>query len=161
VIYYFAYGSNMDEAQMREGCPDARLMGVGRLKDYKLAFTRRSSRRECGVADALPAPGENVWGVLWELTFRDLARLDKREGVPGAYERATKDVWLQQINGEAAVTAEVYFVSRKEKKRWAQAAPAELKPNAAYKSLLLNGARQHGLPKEYVGKVITTLDTND
>jgi hypothetical protein len=53
----FAYGSNMDWNQMRERCPSSRFVGIAVLRDHKLAFTRKSLKRGCGVADLIAEGG--------------------------------------------------------------------------------------------------------
>lgn len=35
---YFAYGSNLDLAQMAQRCPDAEIVGPVRLENYELRF---------------------------------------------------------------------------------------------------------------------------
>ena len=35
---YIAYGSNMSEVQMARRCPDAVLLGTGRIRGYELLF---------------------------------------------------------------------------------------------------------------------------
>ena len=82
----FAYGSNMDIAQMRERYPDskdrldpvvAKAVGVEALLP-----ARYSGHREGGVGSIIRAPGELVWGIVCHIvTSLDLKRLDTREGV--------------------------------------------------------------------------------
>ena len=55
--WYFAYGSNLDWAQIRERCPSTEAVSVVAARGYRLAFTRFSTNRQCGAADILPAPG--------------------------------------------------------------------------------------------------------
>ena len=35
---YIAYGSNMDLEQMQRRCPEAELLGTGRLENWRLMF---------------------------------------------------------------------------------------------------------------------------
>ena len=79
-MLYFAYGSNMDCAQIRTRCPSASFIGIAKLPNHKIAFTRKSTRRGCGVADVVRQDGAGVWGVVYEITDSDLAQLDKDEG---------------------------------------------------------------------------------
>ena len=37
-LLYFAYGSNMNLDQMAFRCPDAEVVGVVRVDDYRLTF---------------------------------------------------------------------------------------------------------------------------
>ena len=87
--YYLAYGSNMDEKQMKERCPNSKRIGKGLLHDHKIGFTRFSKKRDSAVADILVSPGDVVWGIIYELTENDLAKLDVNEGHPHAYIRKT------------------------------------------------------------------------
>ncbi len=54
---YFAYGSNMSQDQIRARCPSHKFLCAAELPGHKLAFTRYSRKRECGVADIVPARG--------------------------------------------------------------------------------------------------------
>ena len=71
-MLYFAYGSNMNWLQMQNRCPSARFLYRAVLPDYKLAFTRKSVKRGCGVADVVPARGQNAWGVVYEISNLDV-----------------------------------------------------------------------------------------
>ena len=145
-MLYFAYGSNLDWAQMKRRCPSARFVCVARLTGYKLAFTRLSERRLCGTADVVAAAGSDVWGVVYELDERDFGPLDEYEGcVPGrannAYDRIEVQV-LQDGDEARSATAWVYVVSTKLER--------EQIPNAEYKRLMTEGARYWGLPQAYI-----------
>jgi hypothetical protein len=47
---YFAYGSNLDAAQMRARCPSAKLLGAAILDGYRLGFAGQSAAWGGGVA---------------------------------------------------------------------------------------------------------------
>jgi gamma-glutamylcyclotransferase len=136
---YFAYGSNMSPAVMADWCPDHSCLGPARLADHRLAFLRRSIRWQAGAADVVPAPGEEVWGVLYELGPAGLDLLDEKEGGGWAYLRREVEVELPDGSRRAAVT---YVVAEKE--------PREVPPRADYVALLVDAARQRGLPGHYV-----------
>ena len=86
-MLYFAYGSNMNWLQMQDRCPSARFLCRAVLPDYKLAFTRKSIKRGCGVADVVPAPGQTAWGVVYEISNLDVENLDRSEGYRPGRER--------------------------------------------------------------------------
>ena len=44
-MFYFAYGSNMDERQMQSRCLESLLVGIAILDGYRLGFTRYSKNR--------------------------------------------------------------------------------------------------------------------
>ena len=137
-IWYFAYGSNMNEWLFRKRRHmvwlDAR---VARLDGYRLAFSRAGGRYP-GVsapANIVEAPGESVYGVLYLLPPRKFARLDNSEGKQYAY------VWADVEDAEGQrIPAVTYKV--------ADAVP-EGQPSRQYLDLLREAARQRGLPADY------------
>lgn len=83
---YAAYGSNMCEDQMRRRCPSARMVTVGHLPGFRLAFSGMS-KRGGGVATIAPQRGSEVPCVVWDISSEDSLRLDRFEGVPHCYQR--------------------------------------------------------------------------
>ena len=83
---YFAYSSNIDLDQMRYRCPDATVYGQAVLDNYDLRF------RGSGVATVEPKEGACVYGLLWELTDKCEASLDRYEGYPRLYIKQTLEV---------------------------------------------------------------------
>ncbi|KAL2175541.1 uncharacterized protein P884DRAFT_262340 [Thermothelomyces heterothallicus CBS 202.75] len=94
---YFAFGSNLWKQQMSLRCPSSTYVGIGHLRGYEWFINAR------GYANIAPSakdggPGSQeagqeldgeVWGLVYELTRDDEARLDANEGVPYAYEKQT------------------------------------------------------------------------
>jgi gamma-glutamylcyclotransferase (GGCT)/AIG2-like uncharacterized protein YtfP len=147
-VLYFAYGSNMNWNQMRERCPTSRFVGIAVLRDHKLAFTRESVCRGCGVADVVAEDRARVWGVVYEIADLDVGKLDACEGFrPG---RATSPYYRRDcmvfLDGEdqRPLTVSAYF---------GHPQPDPPLPNAAYKDLILAGARHWHLPEEYICKL--------
>ena len=98
MVLYFAYGSNLDEAQMAARCHEPTHKGIAFLDDYRFVFSGVSPLREnMGVASIRHAPGKKCAGLLWEITDADLTALDEREGYPVRYQR--KIVSLQDAQG--------------------------------------------------------------
>ena len=87
MLKYFAYGSNLDEAQMKLRCPGLKVISPGCLRDYRLDFTHFSSGWSCGVADVVESEEGEVWGVVYEITQQNLESLDSDEGFPDFYTR--------------------------------------------------------------------------
>lgn len=102
---YFAYGSNLSEDQMRERCPDSRVVGTASLKNHSLRFAGYSRRWDGGVATVIHGKDE-VPGLLWTLSDEDLERLDGFECHPKVYER--RKVAVVKPDGRN-VKAWVYF----------------------------------------------------
>jgi gamma-glutamylcyclotransferase len=131
---YFAYGSNMNWEQMKQRCPSALFLGVGRLKDHRLAITRKSRRRLCGTADVIEEPGSVVWGIVYEIEAAELLVLD---GFEDGYRRESMNI---SVSGQEA-TAWVYIAEK-------ELCPPP--PSAHYKRLMLEGARHWRLPTDYI-----------
>lgn len=89
---YFAFGSNMDDAQMARRCPGATAVTMATLPDHRLAFRGPSKNRGGGVASIDPAPGRSVRGLLWNLSEEDVLTLDRMEGAPQWYKRVSLSV---------------------------------------------------------------------
>ena len=144
-MLYFAYGSNMNWNQMRERCPSSRFVGIAVLRDHKLAFTRKSVDRGCGVADVVEEDGAHVWGVVYEIADLDVGKLDTKEGFrPGrdknSYNRRECMVFLDGKD-QRPLTVSAYFGDPQ---------PNPPLPNATYRNLILAGAEHWHLPKQYI-----------
>lgn len=70
---YFAYGSNLCVRQMARRCPDAADPRPAVLADHDWLINQR------GVATVEPLAGNQVHGVLWQISDGDLATLDSAE----------------------------------------------------------------------------------
>jgi len=84
VILHFAYGSNMSRAVMRKRAPLARPVGVATLANHGFRITAD------GYASVAQRRRDNVYGVLWRLTPRDLVTLAAWENVAGGLYRAQR-----------------------------------------------------------------------
>lgn len=150
---YFAYGSNMDREQIGKRCPSAQFVCVAVLPDHRLAFTRESKCRGCGVADAVAEDGGSVVGVVFEINDADLFRLDVSEGY--RVHRTEKNSYIRR----ECVVLEVGDKPDPEKMHllvWTYfAVPQENppRPNQEYKDLIVSGAKCWGLPDDYIAKL--------
>ena len=102
-ILSFAYGSNMNPIRMAQRCPGAITLGVGVLRNYRLA--------ERLYADIDFQEGAEVHGVLYLISEQNLRSLDAREGYPKVYRRMWLDV---EFEGETylAVTYEMTIMTK-------------------------------------------------
>lgn len=82
--YYIAYGSNLNLRQMRDRCPDARLIGTSRLDGWTLHFRKSVTGYYLNIE---PEKGGAVPVAVWEITKADEARLDRCEGFPKIYDK--------------------------------------------------------------------------
>jgi cation transport regulator ChaC len=139
-IWYFAYGSNMSDTIFcgRRGMRPLATR-VARLDGYRLCFNLPIGPGERGVANVEPEAGARTHGVIYLLTRAELDRLDRTEGVHfGAYRRIPIDVVTEDEMLLAAITYRSWRTD------------AARKPSPRYHQLLLDGAREHGLPPAYV-----------
>lgn len=130
-MLYFAYGSNMSRGPMRTRCPTAKELGRAILRGYRFVIMAN------GFASVVPAPGAAVHGIVWRIGPRDLAALDAYEDIAGGlYRKAT----LPLLKDAATVNALVYLGNEKRQGR----------PRAAYMALVIEAARDGGLPEDYI-----------
>jgi cation transport regulator ChaC len=146
-LWYFAYGSNMSSAIFLERRGMHPLVTRrARLDGFSLCFSLPVGDGERGVANVQMAPGAHVWGVAYLVAACECDHLDRTEGVPaGFYERIPVTPCLDDGTRLEAFT---YRSTRAVDGR---------KPSARYIGLLLDGARRHGLPAEYV-QALAALD---
>lgn len=138
-IWYFAYGSNMNERLFRKRRHMTWVESrVGRLQGYRLVFTVAGGMRP-GVsapANIVPQAGEVVYGALYLLPLRKFARLDNSEGKQYDYLRTD----AEDLAGNRLPIL-TYRVPH---------AAAEGRPGPRYFELIREAARERGLPAEYV-----------
>ena len=145
-VWYFAYGSNLAPSTFvgRRGITpfDAH---AGWLEDFSLCFDLPVGPGERGVANVLACPGSRLWGVAYRITIADAERLDRTEGVDrGYYVRAP--VTVRRIAPVEPLDAFTYQSRHGVTGR---------KPSVRYLGIILEGARHHALPAEW----ITYLET--
>jgi gamma-glutamylcyclotransferase (GGCT)/AIG2-like uncharacterized protein YtfP len=131
VILYFAYGSNMSRGPMRSRCPTAEESGLAILRGYRFVIMAN------GYASVVPAAGADVHGLLWRIDPQDLAALDDYEDVAGGlYRRAT----LSVVQDGKSTDALVYLGCE----------TREGRPRPGYIALVVEAARECGLPEPYI-----------
>ena len=141
--WYFAYGSNlsMDRKEKRTGC--IREARVAHLPGYRLAFNKQGENGEV-YANIMPADGDEVWGVIYRCNPEAMAKLDHCEGVDsGHYTR--EQVTAITRSGDA-VPAETYIAGEGH-------LCEEGRPSDRYLNCILSGAKEHGLPADYIRRV--------
>ncbi len=130
---YFAYGSNMLESRMKQRAPSAVAIGTGALENYRISFNKEGGDGS-GKANIEESPGSVVYGVLYRLNPADLIKLD---GFESGYERRTFEIKA----GKRTIQAHAYISTCFTEE------PVALR---SYKDMVLDGAREHGLPEHYL-----------
>lgn len=133
-VWYFAYGSNMNERLFRERRYMKRLESrVARLDGYRLVFTSAGGMRP-GVsapANIVAVLGGLVYGALYLLPLHQFARLDNSEGKQYDY------LWTE---AEDLASNRLPVVTY-----WVTKTAPEGRPGRAYLNLLREAAHQRGL----------------
>lgn len=89
---------------MLERCPDSQSKCKATLPDYELVFAGYSKRWKGGVATIRPCKGMEVKGAIYEISDKDLNRLDRYEGHPIVYNRIKVKVTTEYGESVEAVT---------------------------------------------------------
>jgi gamma-glutamylcyclotransferase len=138
--WYFAYGSNMNRAQMRSRAGQIVEEQPARLENYEMLFNKRA-RGGYATANIHPAPGKTVHGVLYKIPEAAFRNLDRFESVPQHYRRI--EVLVTDGAGKK-IAAQAYIATKIHK---------GLRPAPHYLQTILEGAGEHGLPAEYIGEI--------
>ena len=141
-LWYFAYGANMD----RETLVTRRKIVPGKvepacLEGYELVFDQAGIPLiEPSFANLKSAAGACVHGVAYALSAKQLEELDALEG-GGAYDHIEVDL---QLASGAVVSGVSYVTDDRVEGRL---------PSQRYMSLLLRGAREQGLPADWLARL--------
>ena len=142
---YFVYGSDMNHEQIISRCSKPEVFAVACLKDHRISFSGYSKTWDGGDESIIRAPGENLWGVIYKLSFSDADRLD-----------AWQDVRLDGNGSHFLCPAEV--MDAKETlypvlliKKSILGEPE--RPTEEYLQHIVSGARFHALPSGYIEKL--------
>jgi gamma-glutamylcyclotransferase (GGCT)/AIG2-like uncharacterized protein YtfP len=132
-MYYFTYGSNFNKRQMAERCPDCKPRFTAELPNYKLIFSGWSRQWKGGTASIKRSGRDKVLGAVYEISDRDLARLDLFEDCPESYSRLKVTVYRDTGEPVEAIT----YIRAKQSE--------ETKPSSEYLSNIRLGYRDWGL----------------
>ena len=88
---YLAYGSNLNLGQMAYRCPDSQVAGKAELPGYRLLFRGRPGNAHATIERN---EGRTVPVLLWKVSVRDEACLDRYEGYPYYYDKVQIPVEL-------------------------------------------------------------------
>lgn len=141
LVSYFAIASMMNNVGLNARGLFSKQSRPGELLDHELIFYGTQ-----GMAAAKPNPGQSFHGVLHELTVEDMCKLDKIEvGVARSAAKA-------RLYDGTVVDCVVYCDDVDKKKATGQDAEDKL-PSERYIAIMIEGAENHGVAKEYVDKL--------
>jgi len=139
--YYFAFGSNTDTLQVAQRMPEAVVVGVAKLYEYRFAFGGSSLYRGGAVATIIEQADSSVVGVLYSTTEGELEDMDGFEG--SEYDRVTVSVRI----GDRLVDAYTYKLREPQLDRDV--------PSSEYMSKLVKGYREHGIPSDQLRDAVS------
>ena len=82
-MYYIAYGSNLNKAEMHERCPHAKFVGLGIIEGYVLTYRGNPGRAYLTVD---PKKDDFVRVAVWDVDESDKLSLDEYEDYPNLYD---------------------------------------------------------------------------
>ncbi len=134
---YFAYGSNLLSQRLRARTPSAVALGCAVLRGHELRW-HMASRDGSGKCDVVSGPGtgQTVHGVVYRIASDEKKALDTAESLGVGYRQQIVEVEL----GAETAHALVYQALRVD---------ASILPYDWYKTLVVSGALEHGLPALY------------
>ncbi len=137
-ITIFAYGSNMRTSRLKVRTPSAKPLGIGQLKDHVLRWHKTGSNGS-GKCDVVHTgrDGDVVWGVLYTLDVAEKPALDEAEALGIGYTEIRADI----VTSDENIAAWLYV---------AIDIDASLIPYDWYKAFVVEGAREHALPQDYI-----------
>jgi len=148
----FAFGSNMCSGRFR--AYGVSPEGPGRaavLPGHHLLFNKKSTDDKSGKANVAAQAGSDVWGVLYTIPDADLDKLDRGEG---GYRRVRSSL---RLTDNTSTDAWVYVAKKPQN-------DPPLRPYTWYKRFLVEGAREHSLPADYIANlesIIAVQDANE
>jgi gamma-glutamylcyclotransferase (GGCT)/AIG2-like uncharacterized protein YtfP len=143
-VKYFAYASNMNQAQMQRWCPASRFVKAVLLGGYRFVYDGFSVTWDGAVGNIVKSGTEKVWGALYEITERDRLTLDAFEGYPRSYEHTEVEVKDRDGNAYRAMT-------------YVRTGRALGKPHPDYERIVIDGAKESGVPEEYIDKALRVI----
>ena len=140
-MLYFAYGSNLCVARLRDRVPGARFVGLATLEGYVLRWHKRSNKDESGKLSVAVSGESNaaVPGALFAIPVGEKRQLDRAEGLGYGYEQRT----VVTTTTTGPIEAVTYVASPSH-------IDDELVPFSWYRDIAAAGAASLGLPDAHV-----------
>lgn len=135
-IWYFAYGSNIKESQLKERGINPRNYKAGYINNFYLRFNKKSTDGS-GKANIERKEGEKVWGVFYRISEAEYLNLHEN------FEKGYNQIELSGTVQDEHCLAKTFIAS-------SQRIDDSLMPTQKYKKIIIEGAEEKRLPKEYI-----------
>ena len=130
-MLYFAFGSNLNQKQMKRRCRDSKYIGCYSLKNYKLVF--RNYFLGGGVADVEKKNNSSVLGAIYKISKKDERELDIYEDFPKTYIKK-----YFRLLGKKVM---FYYMPKKTR---------SIPPSKRYLNLIIQGYKDCGYRNNYI-----------
>ena len=139
---YFAYGVNMLTPKMVSIITFSQAIGIAELSGYRFDFNKQSHKDESAHANIVATQNakDKVYGVVYEFSDSNKEALELAENVPYGYHAETISVVCQRQKLDV-----VTYLSDNP-----QFLKEGLVPFTWYKAMIVRGAKDHELPKQYI-----------
>jgi gamma-glutamylcyclotransferase (GGCT)/AIG2-like uncharacterized protein YtfP len=152
--FTFAYGSNMNSSDLRSwlernGYNSALIVDrrPAVLEGYDFVWNYHSRGRGGGAANLERRENSRVYGLVVEFEEPLLKAFDRKEGHPLFYSRGEKRIRVKRLDNDEIVEAWLYIANPN------RGDSRDIRPTRAYKKIILDGAREYGLPEEFIDKL--------
>lgn len=139
---YFGYGSNMSSRRLKQRCSTATFLEICKIEGYKLVFNKKSQDESLKANIRYTGHAYDiVWGVIFEIEDNQKPALDRAEGKGFGYNESlivVSDKQGNQHECSAFIASETQYLED------------NLLPYDWYMEHCITGAKEHGLPEEYV-----------
>ncbi len=132
-VLYFAYAHDLDRKLMKERAPESRPRVTATLPNFRLVFLGWSRQWKGGIATLRGTHGAKVAGGVYEISDKDLRRLDNLEGYPRESNRINVTVFTEEGD---ALQAVAYIKTGQAE---------ETKPSREYLAVIQQGYRDWGI----------------
>lgn len=129
---------------MARRCPESKFVGLATLQGWKWFINTRR------YANVIRSPEDLVYGLVYEISPSDEARLDRAEGVPYAYVKEMMEIELQvAVSGEKSLVQALVYI---DEERVTDGVPWDEYIERMNQGI--NDAAARGMPKWYIDKYI-------
>jgi cation transport regulator ChaC len=135
----------MKLSRIKSRTPSAKPIERAKIYGKRLAFNKLS-KNGSGKANLVDDAKAETWGVIFEIEKKEMDSLDKRES---GYQRMQVEVVSDDGN---LYVAETYIALGLDDK---------LQPYNSYKTMILEGANEFGLPQIYIDGLTSVLSIPD
>ena len=147
-VTLFAYGGIMNQSLVGGRGIRAQAIGVAKLPGHKLSFHGYTVVWDGAEETAVEAAGHDLYGVLYKLGGTEADRLEAAHGVRlnGTGDYFHYPVEVITMDGET-VSAVMFRKAALRDQRL---------PSEPYLRTIIEGAKSHGLPEEYIAELAKT-----